>query len=73
MLIQGVIFGYDKIPIDLDVVDLCEKFGYDKNKIKNSVINNKYDEGSALYYLLVKQRTKKGIYSVSDLFSDKYS
>ena len=72
MLIQGVIFGYHKIPIDLDVVDLCEKFGYDKNKIKNSVINNKYDEGSALYYLLVKQRTKKGIYSVSDLFSDKF-
>ena len=72
ILIQGIIFGYHKIPIDLDVLNLCEKFGYDKNKIKYSVINNKFDEGSALYYLLVKQRCKKGIYSVSDLFSDKF-
>ena len=72
ILIQGVIFGYHKIPIDEDIIELCEKFGYNKNTIKNSVINNKFDEGSALYYLLVKQRSKKGIYSVSDLFSDKF-
>ena len=71
-LIQGIIIGYHKIPIDEDVLDLCEKFDFDKNKIRNSVINNKFDEGSSLYYLLVKKRNKEGIYSVSDLFSDKF-
>ena len=71
-LIQGIIIGYHKIPVDEDVLDLCEKFNYDRNKIKFSVENNKFDEGSALYYLLVKQRYKKGIYSVSDLFSEKF-
>ena len=71
-LIQGIIIGYHKIPVDEDILDLCEKYNFDKNKIKNSVINNKFDEGSALYYLLVKQRTKNGIDSESDLFSDKF-
>ena len=71
-LIQGIIVGYHKIPVDEDILNICEKFDFDKNKIRNSVINNKYDEGSALYYLLVKQRYKNGIYSVSDLFSDKF-
>ena len=71
-LIQGIIIGYHKIPVDEEVLDLCEKFNFDRNKIKYSVINNKFDEGSALYYLLVKQRYKKGIYSVSDLFSEKF-
>ena len=71
-LIQGIIIGYHKIPVDEEVLDLCEKFNFDRNKIKYSVINNKFDEGSALYYLLVKQRNKKGIHSISDLFSDKF-
>ena len=71
-LIQGIIIGYHQIPVDDDVLDLCQNFGYDKNNVKNSVINNKYDEGSALYYLIVKQRSKKGIYSKSDLFSEKF-
>ena len=71
-LIQGIIIGYHKIPVDEDILDLCEKFNFDRNKIKFSVINNQFDEGSALYYLLVKQRSKNGIYSESDLFSDKF-
>ena len=71
-LIQGIIIGYHKIPVDEDILDLCEKFNFDRNKIRFSVVNNQFDEGSALYYLLVKQRSKKGIYSESDLFSDKF-
>ena len=71
-LIQGIIIGYHKVPVDESILDLCEYFNFDKNKIRNSVLNNKFDSGSALYYLIVRQRNKKGITSVSDLFSEKF-
>ena len=71
-LIQGIIIGYHRIPVDEQILDLCEFFNYDKNKVRNSIINNKFDSGSALYYLLVRQRSRKGITSVSDLFSEKF-
>ena len=57
---------------DERILDLCEQFNFDKNKVRNSIINNKFDSGSALYYLLVKQGNKKGISSVSDLNSREF-
>ena len=71
-LIQGIIIGYHKVPVDEYILDLCEYFNFDKNKIRNSVLTNKFDSGSALYYLLVRQRNRKGITSVSDLYSEKF-
>ena len=71
-LIQGIIIGYHKIPVDENILDLCEFFNFNKNKVRNSVITNKFDSGSALYYLLIRQRNKKGITSVSDLYSEKF-
>ena len=71
-LIQGIIIGYHKIPIDEEILNLCEYFNFDKNKIRNSVLNNKFDSGSALYYLLVRERARKGITSVSDLSSKQF-
>ena len=72
ILIQGIIIGYHNIPVDEDILDLCEYYNFDKNKVRQSIINNKFDSGSALYYLLVRQRSKKGITSVSDLYSEKF-
>ena len=71
-LIQGIIIGYHKIPVDEKILDLCEHLNYDKNKIRKSIINNKFDSGTALYYLLVRQRSRKGITSVSDLYSKDF-
>ena len=68
-LIPGIIIGYNKIPVDENILNLCVTYNADKDKVKNSVKNNKYDKGSALYYLLVKKVTKKGFQSVSDLNS----
>ena len=71
-LIPGIIIGYNKIPVDENILNLCVTYNADKDKIKNSVKNNKYDKGSALYYLLVKKITKKGFQSVSDLNSELF-
>ena len=72
-LIPGIIIGYNKIPVDENILNLCVTYNADKNKVEQSVKNNKYDSGSALYYLLVKKITKKGFQSVSDLSSEKLS
>ena len=71
-LIPGIIIGYNKIPVDENILNLCVTYNADKDKIENSVRNNKYDKGSALYYLLVKKITKKGFQSISDLNSDLF-
>ena len=60
-LIPGIIIGYNLIPVDEKILDLCVAYNCDRNKVKESVINNKYNSESALYYLLVKQLQKKGI------------
>ena len=69
---RGIIIGYHKIPVDENILDLCEHYNYDKNQIRNSIIKNKFNSGTALYYLLVRQRSKKGITSVSDFYSKDF-
>ena len=69
-LIPGIIIGYNLIPVDENILNLCVAYNADREKIENSVKNNKYDSGSALYYLLVRKITRKGFESISDLSSD---
>ena len=71
-LIPGIIIGYNMIPVDENILNLCVAYNADKKKVEYSVKNNIYDEGSALYYLLVKKITRKGFESVSDLSSDLF-
>ena len=35
--IPGIIEGYNKIPVDMKIVDLCEQYGYDKKKVIENV------------------------------------
>ena len=71
-LIPGIIIGYNLIPVDENILNLCVAYNCDRDKIEYSVKNNKYDAGSALYYLLVRKITRKGFESVSDLSSDLF-
>ena len=61
-----------KIPIDNKILEKTKNYGYDIKKVEESVINNKYNSFSAIYYLILKQFIKKGINSISDLFSNEY-
>ena len=71
-LIPGIIIGYNIIPVDEKILDLCVTYNCDKNKVKESIINNKHNSESALYYLLIKKLQKKGMHSVSDFCSDEF-
>ena len=68
----GVIEGYHRIPIDMKIVDECVQFGYDRNKIIESVKKCKYNRNSAVYYIILSKMKREGYNSISDLFSDKY-
>ena len=71
-MLPGIVIGYNKIPIDEKILKQCENYGFNKGTVKKSVLGNKFDSGSALYYLLVKKGRDKGEESVSDLCSDEY-
>ena len=71
-LIPGIIIGYNIIPVDEKILNLCVTYNCDKEKVRESVVNNKYNSDSALYYLLIKKLQKKGFHSVSDFCSDEF-
>ena len=68
----GIIVGVNRIPVDEKIVDLCVAYNLDKDKVRNSVIKNKFNTESAVYYLVVQKMKKMGQDSVSDLCSRDY-
>ena len=68
----GVIEGYHRIPIDMKIVEACEQYGYDRNKIIQSVKKCKYNRNSAVYYIILSRMKREGYTSISDLYSDKF-
>ena len=71
-LIPGIIIGINRIPVDEKIVNLCVTYNVDKNKVRDSVINNKFNTESALYYLLVKKLKACGNDSVSDFCGNNF-
>ena len=68
----GLIIGYHKIPIDERIINICQSYGYDKNKVRESVVNNNYDNNSSIYYIILNKMKTMGIESVSDLNSIEF-
>ena len=61
-----------KIPVDNNILQEVKNMGYDIIKVKESILKNKYDSLSAVYYLILKQFKRKGINSISDLYSQEF-
>ena len=68
----GIIIGYHKIPVDERIINICESYGYDINKVRESVINNNYDNNSSIYYIILNKMKTMGVESISDLNSKEY-
>ena len=72
-LIPGIIIGFNKIPVDEYIINLCASYyNRDKEKVRDSVINNKFDSDSTLYYLLVRKYKNRGFDFKSDLCSNLF-
>ena len=69
-IIPGIIIDNNKIPVDENIVNLCaNKYGKNKELLRESVVNNKFNDDTTLYYLMVKKLKNVGYSSVSDLCS----
>ena len=68
----GLIIGYHKIPIDERILKVCEAYGFNKDEVEKSVKENKYDNKSSIYYIILAKMKREGYDSISDLFSQEY-
>ena len=68
----GLIIGYHKIPIDERILKVCEAYGFNKDEVQKSVKENKYDNKSSIYYIILAKMKREGYDSISDLFSQEY-
>ena len=72
IMLPGIVIGKNKIPIDERILNMIQAYGLDKDSVRRKVEENKFDEESAMYYLLVKKAGSKGFESVSDLCSEEF-
>ena len=70
--LPGIIIDKYKIPIDERIVNVCQAYGYDKNKIIESVSENYYDNYNASYYIILGKFIRERYDSISDLFSQEF-
>jgi serine/threonine protein kinase len=68
----GLIIGYHKIPIDNNILEEIQKYGYDKETAREHILNCKFDVVTSTYYLSLRRWIKEGNASISDLNSDAY-
>ena len=52
---KGLIIDYHEIPVDDTVVELVTQYGYEREHIVQSIVNNRQNLISTLYYLLLKK------------------
>ena len=72
IMIPGIVVGTNRIPIDERILNMIEAYGLDKNKVREGLMNNRYDDGTAMYALLVRKVKNQGFDSVSDLCSVEF-
>ena len=72
-LFIGFNFNEIVMPFDEDILEeIYNKYGYNKEKIKISILKNIYDNGRSLYLILLDKKIKNGEKSIADLKCDLY-
>ena len=64
---KGLVIGYHEIPIDEIILDYIENFKYDRTLVKQSILNNRHNRVTSLYYLLLLRFIKNGNISCADI------
>ena len=68
----GIFISISEIPVSNVIVKEMKKRGYDEKKIIDYIKNNNHNSLTIIYYLLVKQKLKKGIGTESDMISNVF-
>ena len=69
----GLLTNKYAIPIDEEIVEeLKNNFNISETEIRSSILGNKLDDISTLYYLIVNKRSNEGKKSISDFKNDLF-
>jgi len=71
--IYGLCLPIQEIPTDDYIIREIEKKGYSKDEIIKNIKNNRHNEITTFYYLLVKKNSRNGIDSVNNLISPSFT
>ena len=74
VFIGGINIFEMNYPVDEKILNIIEHYfkNFDKNEIRKNLIENKYNEGTGLYKLLLGKIIQLNINSVSDMFSNDF-
>ena len=73
MISDGLILNKYVVPIDEEVVAfMSKKFSITEEKIRISILSNKHDDVSTIYYLLLNKKINNKKKSVADIKSDMF-
>ena len=71
-LLGGINYFEMKYPIDSRILNICGSYGFDKDKVRVALEQNKYNEYSTVYRLCVNKIVNAGMSSISDLSSNEF-
>jgi len=66
---KGLIIDYHEIPYDMTIIDEMQQLGFDKQQVIHSVIKNRHNKLTTVYYLLLKKYISNGNISNADINS----
>ena len=66
-LMPGLNINVHRIPVDEEILNMVEQYGFDKEICRMNILNNKYCPMTCVYYLCVRMHVRMGGQSVSDL------
>jgi 5'-AMP-activated protein kinase, catalytic alpha subunit len=72
MINEGLLVGVINIPVDENLLEKMLKLGYKKEEVRENILNNRHNNATTTYYLLIKNQYRNGISSVSDLVSIEF-
>ena len=70
---QGINIHKTIYPVDEKILNIILEYNFDKNKIKEDLINNKYNTGTGLYKQIVRKLMDLKIKNISDLFCEEFN
>ena len=70
---QGINIYKTAFPVDEKILNIIHEYKLDKNKVKDDLINNKYNSGTGLYKQIVRKLMDLKMKTISDLFCEEFN
>ena len=71
-LMKGISINKIKIPVDDNILNIVQEYGFDKEECRRLLLRNKFCSLTSIYYLTLKKYVREGGKSISDLESDLF-